>query len=161
MSSKRKNSYYFSSPYFDNTVNISSESYDAHIFTSNAASWTKKHLLQLLQFHREQKLPCVQSPSHWSPNMQESVPKVYLPCPGIPVAKQSRSTYQWLQKGYGNPLEQGLEKSLHRQAPDESTDSPVPIPTVVRSKGKEQGLQWHCCLCLPIHSPSTLFSDLA
>lgn len=47
---------------------------------------------------------------------------------------------------------------LQRQAPDGSTASAVPIPTVVHSKGKEKGLQWHCCLCLPIHSPSILLS---
>lgn len=106
MSSKRKNSVHFIPSYFDNSVNTSSEPYDRQYFYLKCCQLNKKQPPTTVTIpQRTEVALCAIAISPLLITEHRSLSLRYSQCPAIPVAKQSRSTYQRAQRGYGNPLE--------------------------------------------------------
>lgn len=95
------------------TVNTSSEPYDRQYFYLKCCQLNKKQPPTTVTIPQRTEVPlCAIAISLLLITEHRSLSLRYSQCPAIPVAKQSRSTYQRAQRGYGNPLEQSLGKSL-------------------------------------------------
>lgn len=114
MSSKRKNSVYFIPPYFDNSVNASSESYDRQYFYLKCCQSKRKNQTPTAVTipQRTEVALCAVTISLLLITEHRSLSLRYSRHPAIPVAKQSRTTYQraqlWKPPG-AEPREKPLE----------------------------------------------------